>query len=69
MTKSIGRYELLIELGRGGMAELFLGRLHGAGGFAKLVAIKRILPHLAQDKQFTEMFLNEGQIASGASAI
>jgi eukaryotic-like serine/threonine-protein kinase len=63
----IGRYELLIELGRGGMAELFLGRLHGAGGFAKLVAIKRILPHLAQDKQFTELFLNEGQIAARLS--
>jgi serine/threonine-protein kinase len=60
----IGRYELLIELGRGGMAELFLGRLHGAGGFAKIVALKRILPHLAQDKQFKEMFLNEGRIAS-----
>ncbi|MDQ3337681.1 MAG: protein kinase [Myxococcota bacterium] len=63
----IGRYELLIELGRGGMAELFLGRLHGAGGFAKIVALKRILPHLAQDKQFKEMFLNEGRIASNLS--
>ena len=63
----IGRYELLIELGRGGMAELFLGRLHGAGGFAKLVAIKRILPHLAQDRQFKEMFLNEGRIAANLS--
>ena len=63
----IGRYELLIELARGGMAELFLGRLHGAGGFAKLVAIKRILPHLAQDKQFKEMFLNEGRIAANLS--
>ncbi len=63
----IGRYELLIELGRGGMAELFLGRLLGAGGFAKLVAIKRILPHFAQDKQFKEMFLNEGRIAAQLS--
>ncbi|MBA3392843.1 MAG: protein kinase [Deltaproteobacteria bacterium] len=63
----IGRYELLIELGRGGMAELFLGRLLGAGGFAKLVAIKRILPHFAQDQQFKEMFLNEGRIAAQLS--
>jgi serine/threonine-protein kinase len=67
IPRELGRYELLIELGRGGMAELFLGRLHGAGGFAKLVAIKRILPHLAQDKQFTEMFLNEGRIAARLS--
>jgi serine/threonine protein kinase len=67
VEERIGRYELLIELARGGMAELFLGRLHGAGGFAKLVAIKRILPHLAQDKQFKEMFLNEGRIAANLS--
>ncbi|MEJ7602816.1 MAG: protein kinase [Kofleriaceae bacterium] len=67
IPRELGRYELLIELGRGGMAELFVGRLHGAGGFAKLVAIKRILPHLAQDKQFTEMFLNEGRIAAQLS--
>jgi len=63
----IGRYELLIELGHGGMAELFLARLHAPGGFAKLVAIKRILPHLARDEQFTQMFLEEGRIASRLS--
>ncbi|HEU0030148.1 MAG TPA: protein kinase [Kofleriaceae bacterium] len=62
--KSIGRYELVIELARGGMAELFLGRLHGAGGFTKLVAIKRILPQLAQDAQFKDMFLYEGRLAA-----
>ncbi|MCW5806283.1 MAG: serine/threonine protein kinase, partial [Deltaproteobacteria bacterium] len=63
----IGRYELLVELGRGGMAELFLGRLVGAGGFAKLVAIKRILPHLAGDPQWRQMFLDEGRIAAHLS--
>jgi len=65
--ESVGRYELLIELAKGGMAELYLGRLHGVGGFAKLVAIKRILPHLAEDKLFVEMFLNEGRIAAHLS--
>lgn len=65
--RDLGRYELLLELARGGMAELFLGRLHGAGGFAKLVAIKRILPHLAEDRQFTQMFLDEGRIAARLS--
>ena len=59
-----GRYELLAELGRGGMAELFLGRLGGRGGFSKLVAIKRILPHLSRDARFVDMFLNEGRIAA-----
>ena len=66
-VEHVGRYELLIELAKGGMAELYLGRLHGAGGFEKLVAIKRILPHLAEDKQFVEMFLNEGRIAARLS--
>ncbi len=65
--ENVGRYELLIELAKGGMAELFLGRLHGIGGFSKLVAIKRILPHLAEDKLFVEMFLNEGRIAAHLS--
>lgn len=63
----MSRYELLLPLGRGGMAELFLGRLRGAGGFSKLVAIKRILPHLAEERQFTEMFKNEGRIAARLS--
>jgi eukaryotic-like serine/threonine-protein kinase len=58
----LGRYELVAELARGGMAELFVGRLV-AIGFAKIFAIKRILPHPAQDKQFTQMFLDEGRIA------
>ncbi|MBK7075632.1 MAG: protein kinase [Myxococcales bacterium] len=60
----LGRYQLLTELGRGGMAELHLGRVHGAGGFAKVVAIKRIHPHHGRDARFVEMFLNEGRIAA-----
>jgi serine/threonine-protein kinase len=59
-----GRYELLVEIGRGGMAELFLARLTARGGFEKLVAIKRILPHLSLDERFVAMFLNEGKIAA-----
>ena len=51
MTRRLGGYELLVELARGGMAELYVARARGAGGFAKLFAIKRILPHLADDAQ------------------
>ena len=61
---TFGRYELLVRLARGGMAELFLARLRGIGGFARLVAIKRILPHLSEDPPFVQMFLNEGRIAA-----
>ena len=46
------RYELLDRIGVGGMAEIFRGKAVAAGGFEKPVAIKRILPHLSQDKRF-----------------
>ena len=49
------------------MAEIFLARLHGAAGFEKLVCIKRILPHLARDKQFVAMFFDEARIAARIS--
>ena len=65
--KRFGRYELVTAIGRGGMAELYLGRLVGIGGFTKPVAIKRILPHLTHDERFVEMFLNEGRIAARLS--
>jgi eukaryotic-like serine/threonine-protein kinase len=51
-------------LARGGMAEVFLARMSGVGGFAKLLVIKRILPHLNDDPEFHEMFLNEGRVAA-----
>lgn len=67
-AQRIGRYELLVELGRGGMAELFLAHWqHDSHDWSKLVAIKRILPQFAQDAQFREMFLNEGRIAARMS--
>jgi serine/threonine-protein kinase len=65
--QQIGRYELLGELGRGGMAELHVARLVGAGGFVKLFAIKRILPQLAHDARFVAMFMDEAKIAAGLS--
>src|SRR5690349_9664502 len=46
------------------MAELFLGKTRGAGGFEKPVAIKRMLPHLARDPTLTRMFLAEARLAT-----
>ncbi len=48
----------------GGMAELFLAEVAGAHGFAKTVVIKRILPHLAADEKFTEMFIAEAKLTA-----
>src|SRR5262245_37205104 len=56
MPKSVGRYQILDRLAVGGMAELFKATLTGEHGFEKLVAIKKILPHLATDRSFVEMF-------------
>ena len=46
------------------MAELFLAEVGGAHGFQKTVVIKRILPHLAADEQFTAMFISEAKITA-----
>jgi serine/threonine protein kinase len=61
----LGRYTLLRSLGAGGMAELFLARADGIEGFAKLVALKRILPHKATNERFVRMLLNEARLAAG----
>jgi len=63
----LGRYELLARLATGGMGEIFLARLAGAGGFEKLCVIKRILPHLADDERFRSMLIGEARIASNMS--
>jgi hypothetical protein len=59
-----GRYELLGRLATGGMAEVFLGRVLGPQSFERPVAVKRILPHLARDPRFVDMFVREAQIAA-----
>jgi len=60
----LGRYEVVSELGTGGMATVYLGRALAAGGFQRLVAIKVLHPHLLRDEQFVQMFLDEGRLAA-----
>jgi eukaryotic-like serine/threonine-protein kinase len=65
MTPQIfGKYQLIKKLATGGMAEVWLARQRGIEGFAKNVVVKRILPHLAEDREFVEMFRNEALIAA-----
>jgi serine/threonine-protein kinase len=61
----VDRYELIGEIASGGMATVFLARLTGVGGFRRFVAIKRLHPHLAGEKEFVEMFLDEARLAAG----
>ena len=59
--KQLGKYALLEHIATGGMAEIWLASQQGPGGFHKQLVIKRILPHLAQDRTFTQMFLDEAR--------
>ncbi|MFO0727352.1 MAG: serine/threonine-protein kinase [Myxococcota bacterium] len=61
----LGRYSVVGPLATGGMAEILLARLEGPGGFRRPVVIKRMLPHLARDPVFIELFLDEARIAAG----
>ncbi len=60
----MGRYELLHRLAMGGMAELYVARHSGIEGFERTVVVKRVLPHLTDDPEFTRMFLDEARIAA-----
>ncbi len=62
-TRTLGRYELLTQIGKGGMAEVHLAMQRGPGGFEKLVVIKLIHEHLAAHPAFVEMLLDEGRLA------
>jgi serine/threonine protein kinase len=61
----LGRYQIMRRIAVGGMAELYLARHVGRAGFEKVVAIKRVLPHLAEDAKFVDMFLDEARLAAG----
>ena len=59
----LGRFQLLYELGRGGMASVWVARERSAkSGKQRLVAVKAMLPKLAQRMDFRSMFLDEGQL-------
>jgi serine/threonine protein kinase len=61
--KVCGNYLLLERIGSGGMAEVFRAKTVGSGGSQRIVAIKKILPVLAEDKRFIAMFVDEARIA------
>ena len=57
-----GPYLLLDRINVGGMAEVFRGKTAGVEGFERLVALKRILPNIAADPDFVEMFVEEAKL-------
>jgi serine/threonine-protein kinase len=60
----LGRYQIVDRIATGGMAEVYLA-VHGElAGFRTPVVLKKVLPHLASNQQFIDMFLDEARIAS-----
>ena len=59
----LGNYILLEKINAGGMAEVYLSKSVGANGINKFLAIKRILPQFADNREFIEMFKEEAKIA------
>lgn len=61
--ESFGRYFLVDKIAVGGMAEVFKAKSFSHGGFEKLLVVKRILPHLSDNIDFVEMFIDEAKIS------
>ena len=62
---SFGPYQLIDRVAVGGMAEVFKAKRAGVEGFEKIVALKRILPHLSENQEFLDMFVDEAKMVAG----
>jgi serine/threonine protein kinase len=62
--QTLGRYELLVPIAKGGMAQVWAARLRGSRGFQKIFAIKTILAGAMDDTRMERMFLQEATLAS-----
>ncbi len=67
MRETFGKYQLERRLAFGGMAEVYLGSVHGEAGFSKPVVIKRLHPRLNEDSEFVQMLIDEARITSQLS--
>jgi serine/threonine-protein kinase len=64
LARPIGQYLLFGEIASGAAATVHFGRLSGASGFGRTVAIKRLRPQYAEDPDFAQMFLDEARLAA-----
>jgi serine/threonine protein kinase len=64
VEEQFGPYLVYERLGVGGMATVHRALEQGAEGFERMVALKRLLPHLAEDASFIKSFVREAKLAS-----
>jgi serine/threonine protein kinase len=67
IDSDFGQYRLEERIAVGGMAEVWRASMVGLEGFRKTVAIKKILPHLAENEDFVAMFVDEAKLAAQLS--
>jgi serine/threonine-protein kinase len=59
-----GRFRLTARIGVGGMAEVFRAVVKGPQGWERELVLKRILPQLTGNSEFTKMFIREAKISA-----
>src|SRR5258708_30167344 len=67
IAKTLGKYRPIAELGRGGMAVVYLAGSQGRRGFSKLVVIKELKEEFCSDPEFSAMFVDEARLAARLS--
>lgn len=65
--QTLGKYQLIAEIARGGMGIVYLAVTTGPAGFSKLFVIKELKPELVDDTGFFDMFLEEARLAARLS--
>lgn len=63
LPRRFGPYRLIRRLAVGGMAEVYVASAKGSAGFEKVVALKRIHPHLSSDPEFVSMLIDEAKLS------
>lgn len=64
MPERVGRYDIVLQIARGGMATVYLARAEGHGGFDRYVALKLTAEHLRDDPEFAEHLVEEAKLVA-----